>query len=71
MVPDTGVISKARPWECHEMLPEDVLAPGLAPEVTLTAIPASANTSKNSFISPVSMSGVLNTCCTGVVIDCC
>lgn len=71
VVPDTGVISKALPWLCHDCLPEDVSAPGLVPEVTLTAIPALANVSKNSCISPTSIPGVLNTCCTGVAVDCC
>lgn len=62
VVPDTGVISRARPRLCHDCLPCAVLDPGLAPDVILTAIPLSANISKNSCISPTSIPGVLNTC---------
>lgn len=62
VVPETGVISSALPRSCQDCLPCAVLDPGLAPDVTLTAIPLSANISKNSCISPTSVPGVLNTC---------
>lgn len=34
-VPSKGVMSKASPEECQEVFPDDVVAPGLYPEVTL------------------------------------